>query len=489
MTFRRRLALVSAAAVAVAIVLASLIVYFVVRDQLRDQVDSGLEELAGGARLQAGAPPGAPSPGESLPGEVRPLPPVLPGPPRTEPAPRPGEAELALPQGPIGGPPGAGQLITSSGEVLHSPGAEQPLPVSDAARAVAAGESGPVFEDAEANGSHLRILTSPAAPGVAIQVARSLEETDATLSDLRIVLGLVSLGGIALAAGLGWLVARTAVAPVERLTRAAEHVTLTRDLGARIATDGRSDELGRLATAFNAMLTELEASLRVQRQLVADASHELRTPITSLRTNVEVLARPNGLPDEDRERLLADVVAQLGELTALVADLVELARDEDAIAPEPERLRLDELVADVVDRARRNHPDRRFELHGRPCEVVGVAPRLERAVGNLLGNAAKWSPAGGVIEVEADGGAVTVRDHGPGIDQADLPHVFDRFYRAAAVREMPGSGLGLAIVRQVAEEHGGRVSAHAAPGGGTLLRLELPVADARSLSKSSRSLS
>ena len=481
MTFRRRLALASAGAVAVAVVLASVIVYFVVRDQLRDQVDSGLEELAQGARFPAPPPPGVdqdPAPG--APEEFTiPLPPGDRGERRTR-----GDLELPVPA--IGGPVGVGQVIGSSGDVVQSPAGQPPLPVSDEARAVAAGESGSVFEDAEVDGTPVRVLTTPGRPGEAVQVARSLEETNATLSDLTLVLVLVSVGGIALAAGLGWLVSRAAVAPVERLTSAAEHVTRTRDLGARIRTDGRTDELGRLATAFNAMLEELEGSLRVQRQLVADASHELRTPITSLRTNIEVLARPDGLPDDDRERLLADVVAQLGELSALVSDLVELARDEGSReGGRREELRLDELVAACVRSAERNHPGHRFDLRPEPSTIVGTAPRIERAIGNLLDNAAKWSPEGAAIEVETARGAVTVRDHGPGIDAADLPHVFDRFYRAAAAREMPGSGLGLAIVRQVAEEHGGSVSANSPEGGGALLRLELPRAGDRSLAKSS----
>lgn len=493
MSFRRRLALVSAAAVAVAVVLASAIVYFVVRAELRDQVDSGLEELAGGASVtaipapppgngKAGPPGGPPGPPGAEPGSAFTLP-IPTGGGR-----RPRRAELALPEPPIGAPPGVGQLITASGDVLQAPGEELALPVSEAARAVAAGMRGPLFEDVDVDGTHLRVLTSPARPGEAVQVARSLEETDATLRNLALVLGLVGLGGIALGAGLGWLVSRTAIGPVERLTSAAEHVTRTRDLGSRIATDGRSDELGRLAAAFNAMLTELDASLRVQRQLVADASHELRTPITSLRTNIEVLARPNGLPDGDRERLLRDVVVQLGELSALVGNLVDLAREEQPDEADVEELRLDELVADCVRSAQRNFAERRFEVRLEPCLVCGAGHRLERAVGNLLDNAAKWSPPGAEIEVAVEAGAVTVRDHGPGIEAGDLPHVFDRFYRAPAARGMPGSGLGLAIVRQIAEAHGGTVRAESPDDGGTLIRLELPLAAQRSLAKSSGAL-
>jgi two-component system sensor histidine kinase MprB len=467
-SFRRRLALVSAAAVAVAVVLASAIVYFVVRDELRDQVDSGLQDLARRASITtvAAPPPGSP------PRRSAGLP-ALPAP-----GGRPDRIELALPEPPIGVPPGFGQLITEGGNVAPAPGEQAGLPVSDAARAVAAGERGPLFEDVEAQGSHIRVLTTPAGPGHAVQVARSLEEVDSTLRHLALVLALVGVGGVLLAGALGWLVSRAAMGPVARLTRAAEHVTRTRDLGSRIATEGRGDELGRLAAAFDEMLEELERSLRAQRQLVADASHELRTPITSLRTNIEVLARPNGLPEGDRERLLDDVVAQLAELSALVGGLVDLARDEQA-AGETEELRLDELAAMAVRRAERNFADRRFAARLEPCVVRGTAERLERAIGNLLDNAVQWSPVGTEIELTVADGVVSVRDHGPGIAPGDLPHVFDRFYRAAAARGKPGSGLGLAIVRQVAEEHGGSVVAEPADGGGTLMRLTLPLAGER----------
>ena len=489
MSFRRRIALASAAAVAIAVVLASAIVYLVVRDELRDQVDAALLDLAQGATV---SPLPAPSAGAPAP------PPDLSGP-----AGRPGEVrrgrrgrtprvELALPAPPIGAPPGFGQLITASGDVVRPSSQGRELPVSDGARAVAAGERGPLYEDFDVDGEHVRVLTTPGQrPGEAVQVARSLEETDSTLRNLALVLGAVSLGGALLAAGLGWLVSRAAIGPVDRLTRAAEHVTATRDLGSRIATEGRNDELGRLAAAFNAMLAELDGSLRSQRQLVVDASHELRTPITSLRTNIEVLARPNGVPEADRERLLRDVVAQLGELSALVAGLVDLARDDEPLA-EIEPLRLDELVAAAVERARRHFPGVRFEARLEPCTVRGTPERLERAVSNLLDNAAKWSPGGGEVEVEAVAGTVSVRDHGPGIAPEDLPHVFDRFYRAAAARGTPGSGLGLAIVRQVAEAHGGSVAAGPAPGGGSVVRLALPCVDTgatRVLGKSSEHLS
>jgi two-component system sensor histidine kinase MprB len=220
------------------------------------------------------------------------------------------------------------------------------------------------------------------------------------------------------------------------------------------------------------MLGALEDSARAQRQLVSDASHELRTPLTSLRTNIEVLSRNELLPPEDREQLLGDVTEQLVEMTALIAELVELARGDQAPA-EPEDVRLDLAAAEAIERTCRNRPGIEFKPELEESVVRGVPHTIERAISNLLDNAAKWSPPGGEIEVTVRDGEVVVRDHGPGIDEQDLPFVFDRFYRAQAARGMPGSGLGLAIVRQVAEAHGGTVTAEPAEGGGTRMRLSL----------------
>jgi two-component system sensor histidine kinase MprB len=248
-------------------------------------------------------------------------------------------------------------------------------------------------------------------------------------------------------------------------------VTATGDLSERIDTHG-DDELSRLATSFNTMLGALEESTRAQRQLVADASHELRTPLTSLRTNIEVLAGKGELPDDERERLLHDVVEQLGEMTSLITELIELARLGRPPA-EPEDLRLDLLAAEAVERASRDRPGVVFTPDLHESVVQGEAAAIDRAVANLLDNAAKWSPPGAEIEVRVQDGELTVRDHGPGIDEEDLPFVFDRFYRATSARGMPGSGLGLAIVRQVAEAHGGTVTAERAEGGGTRISLRL----------------
>jgi two-component system sensor histidine kinase MprB len=221
----------------------------------------------------------------------------------------------------------------------------------------------------------------------------------------------------------------------------------------------------------------LDESVRAQRRLVADASHELRTPVTSLRTNIEVLLEGGEISEEDRRRLLTDVVEQSEELTALVSDLIDLARGDEPHG-ETEDVRLDRVVEESLARARRNAPGLSFEGRLEPVILEGVAGRLERAVNNLLDNAARHSPEGGTVEIDVDSSGVRVRDHGSGIDHEDLPHVFDRFYRGANVRGQLGSGLGLSIVRQVTELHGGSVSAANAPDGGAVFTMRLPVVPA-----------
>ena len=364
------------------------------------------------------------------------------------------------------------QLVSQDGQAITPPGASASCPSRMRALAAARGAiDHPFYEDAHVQGTHVRVLTLPLGRGYAVQVARSLEEVDGTLARIQRWLIALALVGIGLAAALGLLVARAVLAPVQRLTRAAEDVSQTGDLSQRIDVDGK-DELSRLASTFNTMLGALEDSARSQRQLVSDASHELRTPLTSLRTNIEVLARDEALPAGEREQLLRDVTEQLTEMTALVAELVELARGDQAPV-EPEDVRLDLVTADAIERTRRNRPGVSFEPDLQESMIRGVPSNIERAVSNLLDNAAKWSPPDGQIEVTVHDGELTVRDHGPGIDSGDLPYVFDRFYRAPSARGTPGSGLGLAIVRQVAEAHGGTVTAEPAPGGGTLMRLTL----------------
>jgi two-component system sensor histidine kinase MprB len=440
MSLRRRIAFTAAAAVAVAVALGSVVAYVVVRDTLRGQIDASLHSAPmpmAGERILVEPPPG-------------------------------GEARLDA----LERPAVFAQLVNGD-RLIAMAGDERRLGDREQVQAVADGRREAFFTDEEVDGVHVRVYTRQAEPGLALQLARPLTEVDRALSSLRLGLGLVSISGILLAAFLGRLATRHAVRPVTDLTETAEHVARTRDLSKRIEAEG-GDELARLAASFNTMLVALDDSQRAQRRLVADASHELRTPLTSLRTNLEVLGSPHELAPGDRERLRADLVAQLEELSELVGDLVELARDGEPSGEPHEPLRLDELVESAVERARRHAPAVDFAVELEPCIVTGARGRIDRAVANLLDNAAKWSPPGGPVEVALHDGELTVRDHGPGIAPEDLPHVFDRFYRAAAARGRDGSGLGLAIVRHVAEGHGGTVAAEPAAGGGALLRLALP---------------
>ena len=442
---RRRMTIAVAVAVAVAVALAALVAYLAVRDELRSEVDRALV-----SQLDVRG------------GEL--------------PVPRRGPFRGGPRFGPLpaqqGGPTPYIQYIDADAGVLLGGTEEIEVPVSDRARDVAAGVSPTFVADATVDGTHVRVLTAPLGRGLAVQFGRSLEPADAVLARLRLVLALVILGGVALAVALGRLVSRNVVAPIAAVTEAARHIAATEDLGRRIEVVTH-DEVGELAQHFNAMLDTLERSVAAQRQLVADASHELRTPITSLRTNIEVLAESDALPADERARLLADVEEQTTELGMLVADLIELARGDEPRL-ESEDVRLDELVREALVRARRHAPEVRFEADLQPAVVEGTRERLARAVNNLLDNAGKHSPPGGLVEVHVDVQGVRVRDHGTGVDPADLPHLFDRFYRGASSRGRTGSGLGLAIVRQVAEQHGGSVHAANAPDGGAEFVLALP---------------
>ena len=443
MTFRTRIAVSAAAAVALTVVAASILLYLVAREQLLAPVDEALEVRAAQiSAQQLGILPGGPG----------------------------GQSYLAV-RPEFGEARGYVQLVRTDGSVLAPPRQDVRIPVDDEVLAVAGAQGAAYWTDVTVDGTHLRVFTFAYGPDAAVQVARPMTEVDESLRRIGLVLLLIAAGGIVIAAGLGLVVARAALSPVRELTETVERVSETQDLSERIEVSG-NDELSRLATSFNAMLGALEESTRAQRQLVADASHELRTPLTSVRTNIEVLAGDRMLPPEDRTRLLSDVVEQLGEMTTLISELIELARAEQ-MTTEPEDVRLDLLVADAVERARRNRPEVVYNVELEPAVVQGVQATIERAVGNLLDNAAKWSPAGGEVEVAVRDGRLIVRDHGPGIADEDLPYVFDRFYRARAARGLPGSGLGLAIVRQVAESHGGDVVAEQAEGGGTRMVLTL----------------
>ena len=420
MTLRRRLALTTAAIVGATVLLAAGVCYLAVRASLRGQVDDALTEQ--GALLQDPGGRfglGGAALGLRFGGPRRFAPDALPGPPDR----RGGSADYAA-------------VVDAAGHVLALAG-DATLTPTEADRRVAAGESGTRLADRGVDGLHLRVLTVPVGHGGAVLLGRSLEGIDAALARLRVLLALLCVAGTALAAVLG----------------------------------------RRTAARYVAVLERLEAARAAQRQLVADASHELRTPVTALRTNAEVLRDGNGLPPDQRVALLDDVVEQAEELTALVADVIELARD-DQPGDVAEDVRLDALVAEAVERARRHAPGVTFAADLRPVALEGVPDRLGRAVNNLLDNAGTYSPPGGVVEVAVREGEVVVRDHGPGVGAEELGHIFDRFRRGSNAHGRPGSGLGLAIVRQVAEAHGGSVSASLPDGGGLRVRLALPGARA-----------
>jgi two-component system sensor histidine kinase MprB len=455
MPLRRRISLVAAATVAVAVAIAIAISYFAVRDRMLSQVDSSLHAqadtiLASGRLVQG----------------------------------------HQFPQGsPKGGAPAYEQVVFPYGSPYPVQSlSDVKLPSGPLVRAVAAGTAPPQLLTVTADGVRMRmyvfavtVYPPDSQPlSAAFELAQPLNGVASVLRTLRWMLVLVFLLVVAFAAGLARMATRRVLKPLAEVTATAQLIGETDDLSRRLEVR-EDDEVGQLATRFNEMLARLErsrdqldASVTSQRQLVADASHELRTPVTSLRTNIEVLLSGAELDEEDRNRLLADVVEQCEELSTLVNDLIEVARG-DAPPTTVEDTRLDRLVEEAVDRARRNAPDVEFVEHLDAINIQGNPERLIRAVNNLLDNAAIHAGHGGPVEVTVDPTGVTVRDHGEGIAEPDLPHVFDRFYRGANSRARQGSGLGLAIVRQVAEQHRGSVTAANAGDGGAIFALRLPV--------------
>ncbi|MFW3462628.1 sensor histidine kinase [Streptomyces microflavus] len=387
--------------------------------------------------------------------------------------------------------PACAQVVPA--DPAADPEAAYLLPVSAPVREVAAGARAPYFSNVTRFGQSLRMLTTPFGDGRALQVALRADPVERGVRQAAVLLAAVGGAGVLLAGVLGYAVSRTGLAPVARLTSTAERIAATRDPRHRIelppGPPGRQDEVTRLAASFNTMLGELEQSVSAQRRLVADASHELRTPLTALRTNAELLARADRLTPAQRERASGALGRQIREVTGLVNDLIELARDEEPL-PLLEEVRIADLAEHAVATARTHWPRIRFELEVGPgaAEAVrpGVPARLARLLTNLLDNAAKFSPVDAPVEVAlsayggggggrngsggraGDGLELSVRDHGPGIAAEDLPYVFDRFYRAEAARALPGSGLGLAMARQIARAHGAELTARAAPGGGAL---------------------
>jgi two-component system sensor histidine kinase MprB len=400
-SFRARVTLLVAVAIALTVAAASTAVWFVAKHELYDQLDSTL-------RTQAST----------------------------------------------GGPFGHGNILTmvidEDGDV-SGPIASY-IPITARIRSVVAGESTGFYANARTTTDiPIRELVLRQDDGSTVISVQPLRPTLHALHRIRFWILLIGALGIALATGLAAFVATVVLRPVRRLTTAAETVTATGNLAERVEADGE-DELARLGSRFNAMLAALEESVGRQRRLVADASHELRTPLTAARANVD-LVREGKLPEDEVRHALDEASVELDSLTSLVSDLVELARGEERKL-RLEDVALDDLVTAAVERAKARAPEATFVLSLTPVHVRVDPVLVERAVGNLLDNAVKYSPPGAPIEVSVRDGEVIVADRGPGIAEEDLPRIFDRFYRSAGARSKPGAGLGLAIVREAAEAHG-----------------------------------
>ena len=369
--------------------------------------------------------------------------------------------------------------VVQGGRLFSTQGSQAVTPyIGQDELQVSIGDRTNSFRSAKIGGVHYRVVAVQAGQGTALVLAQSMESSRHALERLQLILWLSSAVGVAIAGLTGWIVATNGLRPVRRLTEAAERVARTQEL-TPIAVAGH-DELARLTTSFNSMLLALDASQERQRQLVADAGHELRTPLTSLRTNIELLSQASESPgrqlsDTARTEIMGDVRAQLQELTTLVGDLMELARDEPLVR-DPEPVDLSDVVGRAVERVQLRATSITFDVETESWMVVGEQQLLERAVTNLLDNAAKWSPPLGTVRIRLFDGVLTVTDDGPGINDEDLPHVFDRFYRSSEARTLPGSGLGLSIARRAAERHGGSITAGRAEGGGTLMTMRIPSA-------------
>jgi two-component system, OmpR family, sensor histidine kinase MprB len=463
MSLRTRMVLVAGVAVAIAVVAVAVASYEGTRSQLQGQVDQSLTSLSRAPLSNIGfGPHGGPSPLPQGDGD------------QSREGGRDPDEGLGferLPPQAFGGASGTFTLFKRDGQTYVPPAQAYEIPSTPAIQALARTGSGQFYTNMRVKGTHIRVLVVGIGPKGALAVALPLTTVDSALHRQLVLLLVIGGAGILLAALLGLLVARTALAPIGRFTRQTESIAANpeRIEHERLDVLG-SDELARLATTFNRTLDALERSVEAQRNLVADASHELRTPIATIRANLQLMRDEALLTPEDRAALRADVIEELDELTALVGDVVELARGSKPSA-EPGDVRLDSVVRDAIERARRRAPGLTFQQVIEPTLVRGEADRISRAVTNLLDNAAKWSPEGGVVEVTLHEGTVTVRDHGPGFNEEDLPFVFDRFHRASEARSKPGSGLGLAIVRQAAEAHEGFAEAANATDGGAVLRV------------------
>jgi two-component system sensor histidine kinase MprB len=457
-TLRRRLTAAAALAVAAVAITLGVVGYLTTRSHLIGQVQAQLRQRASGALRPHHQGGGGGGPGNGQ-------------------APPPGNDEHYPGPPPFGDAPGYFQSVSPTGQVSLPSGSTVQLPVNSRVLDIARTARGSHFFSATVNGTRLEILAiGDPYDHNAVMVALPLTSVDSVLHGLALSYGVLIGAGILLAIIFGAVIARAALAPIERFSAQTEQVTSALDHPRRLEETG-ADELRRLAASFNQTLDALERSIASQRQLVADASHELRTPMAALRSNIQIFLDSERLPEEERRELQEAIMAELDELTQLVTDVLELARGT-VPSEHTEAIELDAVVGDAVARTRRRAPTLDFELDIEPTVITNAPDRVNRAVTNVIDNARKWSPEGGTIEVSLRAGVLSVRDHGPGFQAHDLDHVFDRFYRADAARRMSGSGLGLAIVKQAAEAHGGFAQAANAPGGGAVLRVCFGSADA-----------
>lgn len=381
------------------------------------------------------------------------------------------------------------QLIDADGEPRFWWSDGTQLPVDETDRRIAAEGGEPRIRTIEINDQTMRMITAPLPDRgltvtnlarrwagqtslTAVQIAITIDREQAALAGLRSQMILVGLVGVWAVALTGWWLARRAVRPIEELAGAAEEIARTENLAADLQTEAPG-EIGRLSQAFSTMLTSLRTSREQQQRLVSDAGHEFRTPLTALKTNLETLGRSsNKLTAPQRRELIAAALSEADELTHLSTELIDLATDIRHAYEDPVEVDLAEVVEAAAARYVSRHPGR-IEVVGTGSTVVARRSQLERAVGNLVDNALKWSPPDGEIRIRLDGTRIEVRDHGPGIPDADLPHVFERFYRSVEARTKPGSGLGLAIVQHVVAAHGGEVFAYNHSDGGAVVGFRL----------------
>jgi heavy metal sensor kinase len=376
------------------------------------------------------------------------------------------------------------QLLDPEGQVLDRSAnlGEHQLPLTS--DGLANGHAGdPTFDTIHLAGQRLRLYTAPLliddeVTGY-IQVARSVADNEQTLATMQRLL-LICDGLVVLVAGLvGWLLARTSLHPLDRLSHTARAIGLSGRLDQRLPPAKRQDEVGTLVTTFNEMLDRLEAVFTAQRRFIADASHELRTPLTTIRGNVELLRRNAALPPEDVQEALADIDSETQRMSRLVTELLQLARADAGHSFARETVRLDELLRAVHRQTQVHKPETQVELAvAGSAAVLGSADALQELFLILVDNGLKYTPAGGRVRVglarAGDWYTVEVRDTGVGIDPEDLPHIFERFYRATKVRQEGGTGLGLAIAKWIAERHGGRITVQSAPGQGSAFTVWLP---------------